>query len=189
MARKKQRSDNSNKNLTKTQLELIHQLEIQYEEELEMRKRMLEKQLQEQAYELDRLYNNEILEYIQETDKTKTVIIKKMAEESNTSIETLAEYLDCKPQSLRNKMFRDSFSIDDLLIVAHACKFSVILRNNRTNEESEIDLVGFFKPMMDDVLVRISELDNREKKEKRDEYEELKARLEKMKSEYGFEDD
>ena len=195
MAKKIKNKNVHRTSITKLEEEKILQMQLEHEKLLQMQQIEHENQaLNNRMYELNMLYqkiasDEEMLNSISDADKTKTVIIKKMAEESDTSIETLAEYLDCKPQSLRNKMFRDSFSIDDLLIVAHACNFSVILRNNKTNEDSEIDFVGFFRPMMDEVLIRASELDNRAKKEKREEYEKLKARLEKMKSEYGFDDD
>ena len=132
---------------------------------------------------------SELPKFIPDEDKTKTALIKKMAEESNTSIETLSEYLGCKPQSLRNKMFRNSFSIDDLVIAAYACGFSVVLKNNATNKDTVIDLVEFFKPMDDDILVRISDLEKKNKAAKRAEYNKLKAELKKMRDEYGFDEE
>lgn len=131
---------------------------------------------------------SELPKFIPDEDKTKTALIKKMLDDSNTSIDTLAKYLDCKPQSLRNKMFRNSFSIDDLIICAHVCNFSVVLKNNATNVDAVIDIVEFFKPLDDDVLVRISDLDKESKAAKRAEYDRLKAQLDKMKAELGFEE-
>lgn len=131
---------------------------------------------------------SELPKFIPEKDKTKTALIKKMLNDSGTSVETLAKYLDCKPQSLRNKMFRNSFSIDDLIICAHVCNFSVVLKNNATNADAVIDIVEFFKPLHDDVLVRISDLDKKSKVAKRVEYDRLKAELDRMKTEYGFEE-
>lgn len=130
--------------------------------------------------------NIRLSEFISESDKTKSALIKKMQDKSNTPIETLAAYLGCNTQSLRNKLFRNSFSIDDLLIAAYACNFSVVLRNNSNGENIVIDLVDFFKPMNDDVLVRISDLDKEAKKAKQAEYEQLKAKLKEMKDTYGF---
>ena len=126
--------------------------------------------------------------FVPDDEKTRSAIIKKMAEISGTTIETLAKYLGCKTQSLRNKMFRNSFSIDDLLIAAHACNFSVILKNNLTGESYPIDIVDFFKPHNEDVLVRLSDLDKQSRIEKQEEYNRLKAKLEEMKNEYGFDE-
>lgn len=140
---------------------------------------------------IDKMENvplSELSKFIPDNDKTKSALIQKLMTESNTSIETLAEYLDCKPQSLRNKIFRNSFSIDDLLIAAYACDFSIILKNNSNNMETVVDIVDFFKPLNDDVLVRISDIEQREKNAKRIEYDKLKADLEKIKNKYGFDD-
>ena len=76
-----------------------------------------------------------------------------------------------------------------LLIAAYACGFSVVLKNNATNKDTVIDLVEFFKPMDDDILVRISDLEKKNKAAKRAEYNKLKAELKKMRDEYGFDEE
>ena len=126
------------------------------------------------AEHIDKYSFDDMDKFISENDKTSTLLIKNMMNASNISLDLLAAYLGCKPQSLRNKFSRDSFSLDDLLITALACGFSVVLKNNSTNEEHPIDPVDFFKPLKDDVLVRISDLENKVKEEKRAEYERLK---------------
>lgn len=118
--------------------------------------------------------------------RKKTNLIKWMMLKSNVNIDSLAEYLGCTKQYLNNKFNRDSFSIDDLVIAAYACNFTITLLENDGNSKCRIMPEDFFDANPD-VWNRISNIRNCDKESKRAEYEQKKAELERMKKEYGFE--
>ncbi len=124
--------------------------------------------------------------------RPKTRIIKWLMSQGHIDQATMAKYLGCKKPYLDNKMTRDSFSIDDLLIAAYACGYSLTLTKNTSapdhQESYVIDIVDYFKSNDDEVLVRITEIEKELKENKKAEYERKKAELEMMKREYGFSD-
>ncbi len=124
--------------------------------------------------------------------RPKANLVKWLMQTGNVSMDTIAEYLKCSKQYLNNKLNRDSFSFDDLLIVAYACGFTFTLTSNEEDPEKrssfQVDFVDYFRACNDSVLVRISEIENQSKAAKRAEYELKKAELERMKKEFGFED-
>ena len=106
---------------------------------------------------------------------------------SDISIDRLAEYLGCSKQYLNNKFNRDSFSIEDLIIAAFACDYTVALLSNDGSSKRHIDAESFFGEDKE-TWRRISNLKNDSVENKRAEYEQKKAELERMKKEYGFDD-
>ena len=124
--------------------------------------------------------------------RPKANIVKWLMARSGTGLETVASYLGCTVNDLNNKLTRDSFSFDDLILVAYACGYTFVLVNNNEEIESSdsfrVDLVDFFRDSDEQVLERVSQRAEEELKAKREEYEKKKAELERMKEEYGFED-
>lgn len=123
-------------------------------------------------------------------NRPKANIVKWLMQRSNTTLDAIAQYLNCSAHYLNTKLSRDSFSFDDLIVIAYACGFTFVLTNNK-NESTEsfrVDLIDFFKNSDDKVLERISKIEENEQRAKRREYEKKKAELEKMRTEYGFED-
>jgi len=128
---------------------------------------------------------------ISENEQAKTVLIRWMMKNSGISLERLAKYLGCMPQSLRNKMVRDSFSFDDLVICAHACNCSIQIKNNSQEGDDGIlviDPMDFFNSSDPEntILERLHELDQEDLAAKEEEYLKLKEELERMQAEYGF---
>ena len=126
-----------------------------------------------------------------ENEQAKTVLIRWMMKNSGISLERLAKYLGCMPQSLRNKMVRDSFSFEDLVICAHACNCSIQIKNNASDDETSTLVINpneFFKSSDSgaDVLQRLKALDQEDLVAKEEEYLKLKEELERMQAEYGF---
>lgn len=125
-------------------------------------------------------------------DRPKANIVKWLMQQSNTSLEAVAEHLGCTVTYLNNKLFRDSFSFEDLILVAYACGYSFALVNNNTELEAQdayrIDLIEHFRHNAPEVLDRVNAIEERIQQERRAEYEQKKAELERMKAEYGFED-
>lgn len=125
-------------------------------------------------------------------DRPKTKILKWLMEQSGVGVDLLAEYLGCSKQYLNNKMTRDSFSVDDLIIAAYACGYEFTLTSNTEDKEKResyvIHIDEYFKAVDDEVLVRISDIEKESKANIKAEYERKKAELERMKQEYGFDD-
>ena len=119
--------------------------------------------------------------------RKKTNLIKWMMIKSNITVDKLAEFLGCSKQYLNNKFNRDSFSIDDLVIAAYACNYTIALLENDGSNQCRVSPENFFGEESD-TWERISMLKNKCKDDKRAEYEQKKAELERMKKVYGFED-
>ncbi len=133
--------------------------------------------------------------------RPKSNMVKWLMRRSGASPDRIAKYLGCTVNYLNNKLSRDSFSLDDLIIIAYVCGYTFVLLDN--NEESisansfRIDLLEYFKADDTDdernshykaIINRISTIEAENKASKRAEYESKKAELERMKVEYGFED-
>mgnify|MGYP000910665905 CR=1 FL=1 len=125
-------------------------------------------------------------------DRPKTRIVKWLMDQSGVGVDLLAEYLGCSKQYLNNKMTRDSFSLDDLIIAAYACGYEFTLTSNTEDKEKResyaIHIDEYFKAVDDEVLVRISDIEKESKANIKAEYERKKAELERMKQAYGFDD-
>ncbi|MBP5555352.1 MAG: hypothetical protein J6X94_10855 [Lachnospiraceae bacterium] len=119
-------------------------------------------------------------------NRKKTNLIKWMMLKSSVNVDGLAEYLGCTKQYLNNKFNRDSFSIDDLIIAAYACNFTLALLENDGKCKCRVMPEEYFDTNPE-VLARITKIRNFDKESKRVEYEQKKAELERMKKEYGFE--
>ena len=119
--------------------------------------------------------------------RKKTNLIKWMMMKSDVSVDRLAEFLGCSKQYLNNKFNRDSFSIDDLVIAAYACNFTITLLENEGNSKCRINPEDFFNAEPD-IWNRISSIMDDDRKSKRAEYEQKKAELERLREEYGFDD-
>ncbi len=96
-------------------------------------------------------------------NRPKANMVKWLMDKSGVSLDTLASYLGCSRQYLNNKLTRDSFSFDDLLIAAYACGFTFTLTSNEVKDGKQdvyrVDLGEYFKASPD-VLDRISNIKN-----------------------------
>ena len=120
--------------------------------------------------------------------RKKTNLIKWLIKNSDISLDTLANYLNCSKQYLNNKLNRDSFSLEDLIITAYACDFTLSLLSNDGEKKYYIDVNDFFNDDKD-TLERIQNLKYSTTLDHiRMEYEQKKAELKKIKEKYGFED-
>lgn len=123
--------------------------------------------------------------------RPKANMVKWMMKQSGTSLEKIAAHLGCSVSYLNNKLTRESFSFEDLLLVAYACGYTFVLVNNNEEISSKdsfrVDLLKHFENEQE-VLDRINAIEEEKKQAKRAEYEAKKAELARMKAEYGFED-
>ena len=124
-------------------------------------------------------------------NRPKANMVKWMMKQSGTSLEEIAAHLGCSVSYLNNKLTRESFSFEDLLLAAYACGYTFVLVNNNEEISSDdsfrVDLLKHFENDQK-VLGRINAIEEEKKQAKRAEYEAKKAELAKMKAEYGFED-
>lgn len=143
---------------------------------------------------LNQIADVEAVEPVSETwkDRPKSNIVKWLMDKSGRSLEEIAESLGCKPSYLNNKLHRDSFSLDDMIIVAYVCGYAITITSNNPDDEErstfQIDVREYFGSSNPDALRNLYEYEKRMKIQKKAEYDALKARLEQMKTEYGFED-
>ena len=145
------------------------------------------------------------VEPVSDTWKTrpKANMVKWMMKQSGVGLETIAAHLGCQVNYLNTKLARDSFSFEDLIIVAYACGYTFVLANNNGEEEPafRVDLIRHFENSEPEVLERINEIEEkaqlqaarREEYEKKkaeieQEYAKQKAELEKMREEYRIVD-
>lgn len=124
-------------------------------------------------------------------ERPKSRIIKWLMNESSVSTSLLAEYLGCSTQTLRNKLSKDSFSLDDIIIAAYACGYSLSLVGKNIQDEEQnylvIDPASYFEHTDNgETLKRMTDLEKRNTKELQEEYDRLKAELESMKRRYSF---
>ena len=126
-------------------------------------------------------------------NRPKANMVKWMMKQSETSLEDVAAYLDCSVSYLNNKLTRESFSFEDLLLAAYACGYTFVLVNNSQEISGEdtyrVDLLQHFDNKEgEEVLKRVNAIEEKKRQAKRAEYEAKKAELERMKAEFGFED-
>ena len=143
---------------------------------------------------LSQIAGMESVEAVSETweDRPKSNIVKWMMEKSGRTLADIAEGLNCTTSYLNNKLHRDSFSLDDLIIVAYICGYTMTFTSNNPDAKErstfQIDVQEYFGSSNVEALERLYEYERRLKDRKKAEYDELKAKLEQMKTEYGFED-
>lgn len=123
--------------------------------------------------------------------RPKANIVKWLMGRSGKSTEDIAKCLGCTPSYLNNKLYRDSFSVDDMVVIAYVCGHTITFINNVSKEERsmyQIDIENYFGSSNPATLERIRSYERGLLSQKREKYEELKDQLEQMKEEYGFDD-
>lgn len=135
--------------------------------------------------------------------RPKANMVKWMMRQSGVPLEQVAEHLGCTVSYLNTKLARDSFSFEDLILVAYACGYTFTLADNNGDGEAvyRVDIIRHFENSSPEVLERLDEIEAKAQVEqaRREEYEtklaalekkkaELEAEFEQVKQEYGFED-
>ena len=125
--------------------------------------------------------------------RNKSSLIKWLVNNSTTDLNRLAQYLGITKAYLNNKLNRNSFSIDDFIISAYACNYTVLLIDNCDETVVKISPDGYFSENVK-VLTRIQKLKESdmngtelyEKAKKR--YEEAEAEFIAVKEKYNIKD-
>lgn len=133
--------------------------------------------------------------------RPKANMVKWMMKQSDVSLDTIADHLGCTVSYLNTKLARDSFSFEDLIIVAYACGYTFVLANNNGEDEPvyRVDIIRHFENSDPEALERINTIEEKAQLQaaRREEYEKKKAEIEqeyekkmselaKMREEYGI---
>lgn len=112
--------------------------------------------------------------------KPKSKFVKELIDERGLSRKECAKILKTSEIYFNNKLYRDSFSFEDMLVLIYACGYKVALIDSK-NVTHELDINAFPKAsaLIDDY--KESVLD-----EKRKEYETLKRQLYDLQKRYSF---
>ncbi len=125
-------------------------------------------------------------------DRPKSNIVKWLIEKSGANLEDIASCLNCSELYLNSKLHRDAFTFDDMIVIAYVCGYSLAFEGNnpdgRQQSQFQVDVEEFFKSSDDNILERLHNYDTIRKQRKREEYDKLKAKLNQMREEYGFDD-
>lgn len=139
---------------------------------------------------IERYGDKSLSELIEESQRPKSMLIYKMMAGLGVSFTTMAHYLMCTPQSLRNKLSRDSFSLDDLIAAANVCGYDLILRKKDRSEEIVVDADDYFKNSDSEKSLkqwaRLYLFKEEEYKRREKEMAQLQERMEKLKSELDY---
>lgn len=125
-------------------------------------------------------------------DRPKSNIIKWFMETSGRTSEEVSNGLDCNDAYFNNKLYRDSFSLEDILIAAYICGYAVTFTSINTDIDKrstyQIDTQDYFRATDAEALQRLWTYEKDLRERKKEQYKILKAQLERMKDEFGFED-
>lgn len=125
--------------------------------------------------------------------RPKSNIIKYLMKKSEKTAEDISRCLGCSEAYLNNKLHRDSFSLDDIICVAYACGYilTFIPQDAPDVEEPDwfqINVQDYLYDGNKKALLHLWNYSYGERIRKKKEYDQLKEKLEQMKTEYGFED-
>lgn len=113
--------------------------------------------------------------------KPKSKFVKELIDERGLSKKECAKILKTSENYFNNKLYRDSFSFEDMLVLIYVCGYKVALIDNSKGVLHELDINTF--PKAAEIIndYKVSVLD-----EKRKEYETLKRQLYDLQKRYGF---
>ena len=114
-------------------------------------------------------------------NRKKSALVKWLFNHSYfASYSELSSIMELSLPYFHNKLNRNSFSFEDILLISELCGFTVSLVNNETGEIYKINLNEFFSEE------NFERLCKQVYEAKREEYNSLKKELERMNQLYGF---
>lgn len=111
-------------------------------------------------------------------DRPKSNLVNWLLKNSNAERKELAMLLGINRAAFDNKMTRNSFSVEDILLIADACGFSIAVVSKTDRSVHELN----FRYFVGD----ISEQSEKFLSLKRAEYDRLKEKAKKLEEEFGF---
>lgn len=129
------------------------------------------------------------MDVVNDTWKTrgKSNLVKWLMQKSGITTEQMAGYLGFSVAYFNNKLHRNSFYFEELVIAAYVSGYSFVLTSDDGEEQNVITMSDCFDANSE-VYNRIEEVNSRLFNVKRLEYEKLKTKLELMAKKYGFEE-
>ena len=123
-------------------------------------------------------------------NRRRSLLVKQLMYDSNIPLEEFAEALDCNVNYFNCKLNRNSFTIDDILILLELTGYELLYKNKRDRKATKIDFHEWFSNSDPTVIERLKSINKKKQgREKvRKEYEQLKQQIQKMKDEYNFKD-
>lgn len=112
-------------------------------------------------------------------DRPKSNLINWLLKNSNVKRQDLMVLLNVSRPYFENKMSRNCFSLEDILLAADLCNFSLALVSKKDRSVHELN----FRDFVGD----ISEQSEKFLSLKRAEYDRLKEKAKKLEEEFGFE--
>lgn len=112
-------------------------------------------------------------------DRPKSNLINWLLKNSNAKRQDLMVLLNVSRPYFENKMSRNCFSLEDILLAADLCNFSLALVSKKDRSVHELN----FRDFVGD----ISEQSEKFLSLKRAEYDRLKEKVKKLEEEFGFE--
>ena len=119
-------------------------------------------------------------------NRPRANIVKWLMAKTGKSTKEVAGVLGCSVSYLNIKFHRDSFSIDDILVVANWCDYSVVLVDKRDGQQYSLDVEDAFRRRSEKVGYTFDMKIKYDKMKK--EMEEMKTKVEQMERVYGFSD-
>lgn len=111
-------------------------------------------------------------------DRPKSNLVNWLLKNSNVKRQDLMVLLNVSRPYFENKMSRNCFSLEDILLAADLCDFSLALVSKKDRSVHELN----FREFVGD----ISEQSERFLSMKRAEYDQLKEKVKKLEEEFGF---
>lgn len=118
--------------------------------------------------------------------RKKSLLVRAMFSRGK-GLKEIVPYLGISEPYFFNKLTRNSWSFEDLMIIADAEGLHFGLIDDNSELQFSIKFEDWFRDYDDKVLEREQSLKAKVREEKRKEYEELKAKLDAMNKTYGFE--
>lgn len=112
-------------------------------------------------------------------DRPKSNLINWLLKNSNVKRQDLMVLLNVSRPYFENKMSRNCFSLEDILLIADVCNFSIAVVSKKDHSVHELN----FRDFVGD----ISEQSEKFLSLKRAEYDRLKEKAKKLEEEFGFE--
>ena len=129
--------------------------------------------------------------------RPKSRLVKWLMDKGDRTLSDIASCLGCSTAYLNNKLHRDSFSFEELLVIAYICGYVVTLISNDTKgaedskrEPYQIDVMEHLRANQSNakLLDSLVQFKKDEEEKRYIEYKKLKEKVERMKAEYGYQD-
>lgn len=93
-------------------------------------------------------------------NRPKSYLVKWLIEQGKTDVNDMARYLGCSKQYFDNKLNRNSFSFEDILLIAYANGYGIIFKTVRKDSIPEhVSTINEF--FNEDELARIKQVEEK----------------------------